>query len=65
MNLWDFDQCYVQVRAKPDKCSDEQEFPNARLLSDISVLSSAYLDDNANQRFNSAPSNRVDLYGPV
>jgi len=65
MNLWDFDQCYVQVRAKPDKCSDEQEFPNARLLSDILVLSSAYLDDNANQRFNSAPSNRVDLYGPV
>ena len=65
MNLQDFDQCYVQVRAKPDKCSDEQEFPNARLLSDISVLSSAYLDDNANQRFNSAPSNRVDLYGPV
>jgi len=65
MNLRDFDQCYVQVRAKLDKCSDEQEFPNARLLSDISVLSSAYLDDNANQRFNSAPSNRVDLYGPV
>jgi len=65
MNLQDFDKCYVQVRAKPDKCSDEQEFPNARLLSDISVLSSAYLDDNANQRFNSAPSNRVDLYGPV
>ena len=65
MNLQDFDQCYVQVRAKPDKCSDEQEFPNARLLSDISVLASAYLDDNANQRFNSARSNHVDLYGPV
>jgi len=50
---------------KPDKSSDEQEFPNARLLSDISVLASAYLDDNANQRFNSARSNHVDLYGPV
>jgi hypothetical protein len=65
LNLWDFALCYVQVRAKSQKSSEEQEFPNARLLSDISVLSAVYLDDIANKRFDSAPSNYDDVYGSV
>lgn len=44
LNLWDFDLGYVQVRAKADKSSQEQEFPNATLLSDVSLLSSNYDD---------------------
>ncbi|XP_002468282.2 uncharacterized protein LOC8054196 isoform X1 [Sorghum bicolor] len=55
----------TQVRAKSQKSSEEQEFPNARLLSDISVLSAVYLDDIANKRFDSAPSNYDDVYGSV
>lgn len=65
LNLLDFALWYVQVRAKPDKSSEAQEFPNTRLISDISGLSSAYIDDKANQIFNSGPRNCIDVYRSV